>query len=86
MREVDAVVETDVGPLYLQVKSSRKQAEKGRDRRWRKGIGTVVIRKPHRTEGHRAGVIYMLTRLRTRILEEREARRKVEQRPQWDSA
>lgn len=84
MREIDAVVESDVGPLYLQVKSSRSQARKGKDRRWRKRIGTVVIRKPHRTEGHRAGVIHMLTMLRTRILEEREARRKVDAR-NWGS-
>jgi hypothetical protein len=64
---VDFVVGTDVGPLYLQVTSSRAGARDFKSRRWPKMIACVRV-----TDGDMAPVVLgAIRRLRSKVLEMR---------------
>ena len=69
-RGIDLVVDTNVGPLFLQAKSSRDAASRFRASRGHTLIGVVVVSLDAVTTGRRA--ITELSKLRAAVIANRE--------------
>lgn len=72
-RGIDAVVSSDVGNLYIQIKSSRAGRARFESRRRRSPVGVVIVRSGESPEGIREKVVATALHLRKRFLEERLA-------------